>query len=260
MACNATHCPASSRPSKKPWSTPPAARHGPLPSATPSPPTSCLEPTPTLTFFGALFMTMAPEPTLTLAAQLLVDPQLQCCSMPRALLQAAAASTGDPRAPCITTRCQRSRSAMQRCQSFSRLAVGFGWGTTWSALLSVLGSAALPTRGVGTSIPDSAGGLRAVGLSFIGLSGLVSGMLPSNPALCDLSNAICCCCCAPPRRYPGTCRTHHHHPSPGHSLTSISSLLTRPLPSLCALSAGLVRRLERPLCLWPSGRLPRRRE
>ena len=144
-------------------------------------------------------------------------------------------------------RCQRSRSAMQRCQSFSRLAVGFGWGTTWSALLSVLGSAALPTRGVGTSIPDSAGGLRAVGLSFIGLSGLESGMLPSNPALCDLSNAICCCCCAPPRRYPGSCRTHHHHPSPGHSLTSISSLLTRPLPSLCAISAGLVRRLERPL-------------
>ena len=38
--------------------------------------------------------------------------------------------------------------------------------------------ASLSTRGVGTSIPDSAGGLRAVGLSFIGLSGLVSGMLP----------------------------------------------------------------------------------
>ena len=118
--------------------------------------------------------------------------------------------------------------------------------------------ASLSTRGVGTSIPDSADGLRAVGLSFIGLSGLVSGMLPSNPALCDLFNAICCCCCAPPRRYPGTCHTHHHHPSPGHSLTSISSLLTRPSPSLCALSAGLVRRLERPL--WPPGRLPGRWE
>ena len=102
-----------------------------------------------------------------------------------------------------------------------------------SMLLSGLGSAALLARGVGTSIPSPAGGLRAVGLSFIGLSGLESGMLPSNPALCDLSKAICCCCCAPPRRYPGTCRTHHHHPSPGHSQTSISSLLTRPL-AVCA--------------------------
>jgi len=100
-----------------------------------------------------------------------------------------------------------------------------------------------------------------VGLSFIGLSGLVSGgMLPSNPAFCDLSNAICCCCCcAPPRRYPGTCRTHHHHPSPGHSLTSISALLTRPLavcasflPSLCALCVGLVRRIERPILTQPA--------
>ena len=72
-----------------------------------------------------------------------------------------------------------------------------------------------PARGVGTSIPSPAGGLWAVGLSFIGLSGLVSGMLPSNPTFCDLSNAICCCCCcAPPRRYPGTCRTLHHHPKP----------------------------------------------
>ena len=53
-------------------------------------------------------------------------------------------------------------------------------------LLSGLGSAALLARGVGTSIPDPAGGLRAVGLSFIGLSGLVSGVLPSNPAFCDL--------------------------------------------------------------------------
>ena len=121
-------------------------------------------------------------------------------------------------------------------------------------LLSGLGSAALLARGVGTSIPSPAGGLRAVGLSFIGLSGLESGMLPSNPALCDLSNAICCCCCAPPRRYPGSCRTHHHHPSPSHSLTSISALLTRPLavcasfvPSPCALCAGRVRRLKRPL-------------
>ena len=102
-------------------------------------------------------------------------------------------------------------------------------------------------------------------MSFIGLSGLESGMLPSNPALCDLSNAICCCCCAPPRRYPGSCRTHHHHPSPGHSQTSISSLLTRPLavcasfvPSPCALCAGLMRRLKRPL--RPQGRLTGRRE
>jgi len=63
-------------------------------------------------------------------------------------------------------------------------------------------SAVLTARGVGTSIPDPAGGLRAVGLSFIGLSSLVLGMLPSKPALCDLSNAICCCCCSPPRRYP----------------------------------------------------------
>ena len=47
-------------------------------------------------------------------------------------------------------------------------------------------SAVLTARGVGTSIPDPAGGLRAVGLSFIGLSGLVSGVLPSNPAFCDL--------------------------------------------------------------------------
>ncbi len=45
-------------------------------------------------------------------------------------------------------------------------------------LLSGLSSAALLARGVGTSIPDPAGGLRAVGLSFIGLSGLVPGMLP----------------------------------------------------------------------------------
>ena len=134
-----------------------------------------------------------------------------------------------------------------------------------SMLLSGLGSAALLARGVGTSIPSPAGGLRAVGLSFVGLSGLESGMLPSNPALCDLSNAICCCCCAPPRRYPGTCRTHHHHPSPGHSQTSISSLLTRPLavcasfvPSPCALCAGLMRRLKRPL--RPQGRLKGRRE
>ena len=36
-----------------------------------------------------------------------------------------------------------------------------------------LGSAALLARGVGTSIPSPAGGLRAVGLSFVGLSGLV---------------------------------------------------------------------------------------
>ena len=134
-----------------------------------------------------------------------------------------------------------------------------------SMLLSGLGSAALSARGEGTSIPSPAGGLRAVGLSFVGLSGLESGMLPSNPALCDLSNAICCCCCAPPRRYPGTCRTHHHHPSPGHSQTSISSLLTRPLavcasfvPSPCALCAGLMRRLKRPL--RPQGRLKGRRE
>ena len=108
---------------------------------------------------------------------------------------------------------------------------------------------------------------RPPGRRFVlhGLSGLESGMLPSNPALCDLSNAICCCCCAPPRRYPGSCRTHHHHPSPGHSQTSISSLLTRPLavcasfvPSPCALCAGLMRRLKRPL--RPQGRLTGRRE
>ena len=35
-----------------------------------------------------------------------------------------------------------------------------------SVLLSGLGSAALLARGVGTSIPSPAGGLRAVGLSF----------------------------------------------------------------------------------------------
>jgi len=108
---------------------------------------------------------------------------------------------------------------------------------------------------------------RPPGRRFVlhGLSGLESGMLPSNPAICDLSNAICCCCCAPPRRDPGTCRTHHHHPSPGHSQTSISTLLTRPLavcasfvPSPCALCAGLVRRLERPL--RPPGRLTRRQK
>ena len=94
---------------------------------------------------------------------------------------------------------------------------------------------------------------RPPGRRFVlhGLSGLESGMLPSNPAICDLTNAICCCCCAPPRRDPGTCRTHHHHPSPGHSQTSISTLLTRPLavcasflPSLCTLCAGLVRRID----------------
>ena len=195
MACNATHCPASSRPSKKPWSTPPAARHGPLPSATPSPPTSCLEPTPTLTFFGALFMTMAPEPTLTLAAQLLVDPQLRCCSMPRALLQAAAASTGDPRAPCITTRCQRSRSAMQRCQSFSKLAVGFGWGQ-----LGLRFSLNPRGRDIDPGLRRRPPGRRFVLHRTFGPRLRYAA---SNPALCDL----CCCCCAPPRRYPGTCRT-----------------------------------------------------
>ena len=50
-----------------------------------------------------------------------------------------------------------------------------------SVLLFGLGSAALPARVVGTSIPDPAGGLRAVGLSFIGLSGLVT--LSGNAAL-----------------------------------------------------------------------------
>ena len=45
---------------------------------------------------------------------------------------------------------------------------------------------------------------------------------------------------------PGISRTHHHHPSPGHSQTSISTLLTCPSatrasfpPSPCALCAGL---------------------
>ena len=70
---------------------------------------------------------------------------------------------------------------------------------------------------------------------------------------------------APARLHAGPCRSQHHHPSPGHPPTSISTLLTRPsavrasfLPCPCALSAGLVRRFQRPLRL--SGQLPGRQE
>ena len=48
------------------------------------------------------------------------------------------------------------------------------------------------------------------------------------------SNAACCCSCAPPRCFPGPCRSHHPHPSPGRPAASISTRLTRP----CALRAG----------------------
>ena len=85
---------------------------------------------------------------------------------------------------------------------------------------------------------------------------------------------------APARLHAGPCRSQHHHPSPGHPPTSISTLLTRAsavrasfLPFPCTLCAGLVRRLQRPLRLrgrlegrqvqrapWPQrGRRRRRR-
>ena len=61
---------------------------------------------------------------------------------------------------------------------------------------------------------------------------------------------------APARLHAGPCRSQHHHPSPGHPPTSISTLLTRAsavrasfLPFPCALSSGLVRRFQRPLRL-----------
>ena len=78
------------------------------------------------------------------------------------------------------------------------------------------------------------------------------------PVLCprDPSSAVFCCSCAPPRRLPGPCRSHHRHPSPGHPPAFISTVLTRPsavrasfLPFPCALCAGIVRRLQRPMRL-----------
>ena len=126
------------------------------------------------------------------------------------------------------------------------------------------GRAPLPS-GSGSSIPSPAGGLRVVGLSFIGLLGL-------DPGLCWME-----VCIARPRKrpasaparlhatFPGPCRSYHRHPSPGHPLASISTVLTRPsavrascLPFPCALCAALVRRIERPI--WPSGQLPGRQE
>ena len=114
--------------------------------------------------------------------------------------------------------------------------------------------------GPGSSILGPAGGLRVVGLSFTGLLGLVSGAPPFLTLLSAPSNAACCCSCAPPRCHPGPCRSQHHLPSPGRPAASISTLLTHPsaarasfLPSLCALCAGHVRRLQRPL--WLRGRL-----
>ena len=125
--------------------------------------------------------------------------------------------------------------------------------------------APLQPSGAGSSIPSPAGGLRAAGLSFIGLLGLVSGMPPVRTLLSAPSNAACCCSCAPPRRLPGPCRSHHHHPSPGRPPASISTVLTRPsavrasfLPFPCTLCAGLVRRLQRPRRL--RGRLEGRQE
>jgi hypothetical protein len=113
--------------------------------------------------------------------------------------------------------------------------------------------------------PSSAGSLRAAGLSFIGLPGLDLRYAGLFSALRGLSNAACCCSCTPPRGHPGPCRSHHHHPSPGHPPASISTVLTRPsavrasfLPFPCALCAALVRRIERPI--WPSGQLPGRQE
>ena len=88
--------------------------------------------------------------------------------------------------------------------------------------------AAASARGVGTSIPSPAGGLRAAGLSFIGLPGLDLRYAALFSALRGLSNAACCCSCAPPRCHPGPCRSHHHLPSPGRPPASISTLLTRP--------------------------------
>ena len=122
-----------------------------------------------------------------------------------------------------------------------------GCGPLWRLVFpSGSGSDAPPARWVGTSIPDPAGGLRVVGLSFIGLSGLVSGMPPSNPTLCIFSNCWMLLLLRASRPLPGISRTHHHHPSPGHSQTSISTLLTCPSatrasfpPSPCALCAGL---------------------
>jgi hypothetical protein len=81
--------------------------------------------------------------------------------------------------------------------------------------------------------------------------GTLASSLPARP----LERGFCCSC-APPRRLPGPCRSHHRHPSPGHPPASISTVLTRTsavgasfLPFPCALCAGLVRRLQRPMRL-----------
>ena len=97
--------------------------------------------------------------------------------------------------------------------------------------------AAASARGVGTSIPSPAGGLRAAGLSFIGLPGLDLRYAALFSALRGLSNAVCCGSCAPLCCHPGPCCSHHHNPSPGHPQASISALLTRLFGRSCLISA-----------------------
>ena len=126
-------------------------------------------------------------------------------------------------------------------------------------------SASLQLSGPGSSILGPAGGLRAAGLSFIGLPGHDLRYATLFSALRGLSNAACCCSCAPPRGHPGPCRSHYRHPSPGHPQVSISALLTHRFGRSCLVSVfsvcprvGLLRRLER--LLRPPGRPPGRWE
>ena len=114
-------------------------------------------------------------------------------------------------------------------------------------------------RGVRRSIPSPAGGLRAVGLSFIhGTSGpRLRYAALSNPAFRPFERGLLLILRActprsrslpqpppPPQPWPPS-GVHSHRADPY-------------LCALCALCAALVRRIERPN--WPSGRLPGRQE
>ena len=99
-------------------------------------------------------------------------------------------------------------------------------------------AATLPS-GSGSSIPSPAGGLRVVGLSFIGLLGLISLLryaALSNPAFRPLERSLLLRLRAT-HRDPGPCRSHHHHPSPGRPPASISTVPTRPFGRLRIVSA-----------------------
>jgi hypothetical protein len=99
-------------------------------------------------------------------------------------------------------------------------------------------AATLPS-GSGSSIPSPAGGLRVVGLSFIGLLGLISLLryaALSNPAFRPLERSLLLLLRAT-HRDPGPRRSHHHHPSPGRPPASISTVPTRPFGRLRIVSA-----------------------